>query len=105
MTTDKEGAMVEAYAVVLGKFSNTYRKADKDVADAMLRKRTMDLTSDLLEQNELRKIAACVKDWNLRDGAREITSDVHNVVMVLNAAPWIRRDIESTMSDPSRFLA
>jgi hypothetical protein len=105
MTTDESGAIIPATAVLVGKLSTTYRKADLATADTMLRKRTTDLTSDLLEGNELAKIAACVKSWNLRDGTTPIPCDKFNVTTVLRAAPWIRRDFEAVMGDPSRFLA
>ncbi len=105
MTTDEAGNLVQATAVLLGKFSNTYRKADQAVSDNMLRKRATDLTAELLEMNELTKVAACVSGWNLRDGVKPIPCDKFNVITVLKAAPWIRRDFEAVMGDPARFLA
>jgi len=104
MTTDENGELVPATAVLLGKLSSTYKKAEQALSDAMLRKRTTDLTTDMLEMNELTKIAACVQSWNLRDGTRPIPSDKFNVITVLKAAPWIRRDFDTFMGDPSRFL-
>ena len=105
LTTDESGALVQATATVLGKFSATYRKADQAVSDTMLRKRATDLTAELLENNELSKIAACVSGWNLRDGVKPIPCDKFNIITVLKAAPWIRRDLEAVMGDPGRFLA
>lgn len=105
MTTDETGQLVQATAVLLGKLSTTYRRAELATSDAMLRKRTTDLTSELMEMNELAKVAACVKAWNLRDGTTPIPCDKFNVITVLKAAPWIQRDFEYVMSDPSRFMA
>lgn len=101
---DEKGNEVPAYAIIVGRNSATFRRTEQQQADRMLRRRSADLTAEMIEQNELEKIAACVKEWNLTDNGNPIPCDKHNVVMVLKAAPWIRREFETAMADPSRFL-
>lgn len=101
---DGNGNEVPAYAVIVGRNSATFRRVEQQQADRMLRRRSADLTAEMIEQNELEKIAACVREWNLTDNGKPIPCDKSNVVMVLRAAPWIRREFETTMADPSRFL-
>lgn len=105
MVNDETGAAVPAFAVVVGKLSGTYRKAEQAVNDRTLKRRTTELTAELLEAQELEKLAKCVKSWNLTDDGRPIPATTQNVITVFQAAPWIRRELEAVMNDPGRFLA
>jgi hypothetical protein len=104
-TADDNGAPVQAYAVVVGKLSRTYRKAEQAVQDRMLKRRTTELTSSVLARNANELVAACVTEWNLRDGTTPIPLTKDNVVQVLQVAPWIRELLDRAMGDSSRFLA
>lgn len=105
MVTAADGITDAAFAVVVGKLSGIYRKAEQAVNDRTLKRRTTELTAELLEAQELEKLAKCVLSWNLTDDGRAIPATTENVVTVFLAAPWIRRDLEAVMNDPARFLA
>ena len=94
-----------AVAIVAGKLSARYRSAEQRINDRTLKRRQTDFTAEILERNEIEKIAACVLSWNLTDNGKPIPADLGNVRMVLQVAPWIRRDLEAAMSEPARFLA
>lgn len=95
---------VQATITIVGKLSGTYRRIEQQLNDRLLKRRTTELTSEVIERNELEKIAACVKDWNLTDEGKPLPCTKENVLAVLTAAPWIRRELDQVMSDPSRFL-
>lgn len=96
---------VECWALVAGQLSATYRKAEDALRDRQLKRRTaMQLNSETLVKQQMELTAACVLNWNLRDGARVIPCTRENIVTVFIAAPWIRTEIEAAMADPARFL-
>lgn len=105
MVKNAAGELEQAWALVAGKLSRRWREAEQAANDRMLKRRSLDLTAEQLERNECTKVAACVIEWNLTDDGMPIPCDVHNIVTVLLAAPWVRRDFEKAMDDPSRFLA
>ena len=102
--TDTNGEVVEVYATVAGTLSNTYRRAEDAQRDRQLKRRSVTLTSEQLTQQQIALTAACVLEWNLRDGGKPIPCTPANVSQVLNAAPYIRADIEAAMTDAARFL-
>lgn len=104
MTTDEAGTPIPAVAVVVGKHSATFRKIEQTINNKMLKRRVTELTHEILEQNELEKLAACVKSWNLRDGSTPIVCDKDNVITVLKSVPWIRTQIATAVNDSARFL-
>lgn len=104
MVKDAQGNPVPAVAVIVGRNSRTFRRIEQAQADRLLRRRSADLTAEVIENNELEKVAGCVKEWNLSDDGKPIPCDRENVITVLRAAPWIRRDFETAMADASRFL-
>jgi len=103
--TDAKGVVVEMTALVAGSLSALYRKAEADVRNAMLKRgRSLVLNNEALEKQALAVIAACVLEWDLREGDKPIPCTKENVIQLLTAAPWIRGDIEAAMNDAARFL-
>jgi hypothetical protein len=102
--TKDDGSLVECTALVAGQLSATYRKAEDTMRDRQLKRRSVQLTGEMLARQQMELIAACVLDWNLHDGPKPIPCTKENVITVFTAAPWIRADIEAVMSDPARFL-
>lgn len=100
-----DGTEVEAQCRVVGKLSSVFRKAEQRVNDRTIKRRSTELSAELLERNELEKLAACITWWNLTDDGTPIELTTENVIAVMQAAPWIRADIEKVMNDPARFLA
>jgi len=101
-----EGQTVEMTALVAGSLSSTYRKAEADVRNAMLKRgRSLVLNNEALERQALSVIAACVLEWDLREGDKAIPCTKENVIQLLTAAPWIRGDVEAAMNDAARFLS
>lgn len=99
-----DGSVVEGFIRQAGRLSTRYRMAEQRINDRTIKRRTTELTAEFLERNELEKLALCAMEWNLTDGGTPIELTVDNVIQVLRAAPWIRADLEKSMSDPSRFL-
>lgn len=101
---NETGTEVECTAMVAGQFSALYRRAEEAQRDRHLKRRSMQLTGELLARQQIELVAACVMEWNLRDGEKPISCSKENVISVLTVAPWIRADIEAAISDPARFL-
>jgi hypothetical protein len=99
-----DGTVEDAQVVVTGKLSSTFKKAEQRINDRTIKRRALEITADMLERNELEKIAACVKSWNLTDGGTPIELNTENFIAVAQAAPWIKERIEKVMSEPARFL-
>jgi len=101
----ESGSVTDAFALVAGRHSARFRQAEQRVNDRALKRRNLEITAEIIERNELEKVASCVLSWNLTDNGKPIPCDLPNVVEVLRAAPWIRREFETAMGEPSRFLA
>lgn len=102
--TNEAGDEVECSAVVAGQFSGVYRRAEEQQRDRQLKRRSLQLTGELLARQQIELVAACVMSWDLRDGDKPIPCSKENVITVLTAAPWMRADIEAAIADPARFL-
>jgi hypothetical protein len=98
------GETQEVTVTVAGALSSTYRKAESAQRDRMLKRRTMSLTDEMLQKNQLDLIASCVLEWNLHVDGRAVPCTKENVMQVLTSAPWLRNDLEAAMGDASRFL-
>jgi hypothetical protein len=98
------GETQEVTLTVAGALSSVYRKAESAQRDRMLKRRTMSLTDEMLQKNQLDLISACVLEWNLHVDGRAVPCTKENVMQVLTSAPWLRNDLEAAMGDASRFL-
>jgi hypothetical protein len=101
---DADGSTKDVTARIAGEFSSTFRRAQEDQRNKALKRRSQQLTGDALERSNLELTAACVLEWTLRDGDTPIECSKTNVITVLTAAPWIRREIEAVRDDAARFL-
>ena len=102
--TDTDGKTVEVTALVAGSLSNTYRRAEDAQRDRAIKRRSTQLTGEMLVRQQMELTASCVLSWTLRDGDKPIPCTKENVLTVFTAAPWIRTEIEAAMSDAARFL-
>lgn len=102
--TNEAGVEVECTAMVAGQFSNAYRRAEEAQRDRHLKRRSLQLTGELLARQQIELVAACVLEWTLYGDGKLIPCTKENVITVLTAAPWMRADIEAAMGDPARFL-
>jgi len=90
---------------VVGTYSTRYRRAQETQTTKTLRKRsTSNLGRDLGERR-IELVASCVLGW---DGffhkGTPIPFNRNNVVKVLEAAPWVREQLENAMENHEAFL-
>lgn len=91
---------------VAGTYSSIFKKARERQRDKNLKAKRNVFGADLLGRQELEVIAACV----LADDFGPFTSNgknfdysKENVILLLEAAPWIREQVEETMGDHQGF--
>ena len=101
---NEAGELQDVTVLVAGTLSSRYRKAESAQRDRMLKRRTMTLTDETLQKNQLDLISACVLEWNLHVDGKPVPCTKENVAQVLMSAPWLRNDLEAAMSDAARFL-
>ena len=90
---------------VAGSYSTVYRKAFERARDQALAKRRRS-TNDEAWRQALEVNAACVLAWDgfYTDGGQPIPFTPANVLAVLEAAPWIREQVEQAITDHARFF-
>lgn len=91
---------------VAGTFSATYRRAEQASTDRRLKRGMRSVNSETLTKDRLNVTAACVLGWEgFFNNGKPIPCDRTNVVTVLEAAPWIRQQIETAMEDHEAFFS
>lgn len=94
--------------VVAGSYSARYRKAYDAQRDRLFKRpsfRTFQLTPDLLDRQQVELVAACILSWRgFTNGGQPFSCTPENAVMLLTAAPWIRRQLEDAMEDHAAFF-
>lgn len=90
---------------VAGTYSATYRRATDANRNRLFKRRSATLDGDQVYQQGLELIAACVLAWDgFESAGTPLPMTKANVVAVLDAAPWIRDQVEAAMSDHARFF-
>ena len=91
---------------VAGSYSNIYRRAKESQVTRTVKKgRSQSVTGELLGKQALELVAACSLGFDgLIDKGKKIPFSKDNAKVILDAAPWIREQVESAMEDHSRFF-
>lgn len=91
---------------VAGTYSKAYRAAVDAQRDRLVKQRRTSLTGEQLGRQQLELTAACVLSWQgFVAGADPCPCTKENVIAVLQAAPWIREQVEETASDHAAFFS
>jgi hypothetical protein len=89
---------------VVGTYSTVYRSALNRQRDRLVKMRRAKLTGDMVEEQQLDLMAACVLGWDgFFVGERPVPFTRENVKQVLATVPWIREQVDEAMSDHEGF--
>ena len=89
---------------VAGTYSSVYRGALNRQRDRLVKLRRAKLTGDMVEEQQLELMAACVLAWDgFFIGAEPVKCTRENVKQVLATVPWIREQVDEAMGDHEGF--
>jgi len=89
---------------VAGSYSAIYRRALDAQRDRMVKLRR-GLTGEALQRQQLELVAACILRWDgIMNGDKVFPLTKDNAVALLEAAPWIREEVEAAMGDHAGFF-
>ncbi len=104
LTYTEDGETKPVVFIVAGSYSSFYRKKQLQLSDRNLRKRTVG-DAARIDQNLLELAASCVRSWRgVTNNGTPIDCSEQNVIAILRAAPWIRRQVEEAMEDHASFF-
>jgi hypothetical protein len=91
--------------LVAGSYSQHYRKAQDAQRNRLIKQRRTSLTGDAVKQQQLELSAACVLKWEgvLNNGS-PVDCTRESVAHMLDACPWITRQVEEAMEDHASFF-
>lgn len=90
---------------VAGTYSNRYRRAREAQTTRQLKRRSTNLTGDLVNSQRIGVVADCVLAWSgFMSGGKPLACDKEHVFQVLKHAPWILEQVESAMEDHEAFF-
>jgi len=90
---------------VVGTYSTRYRRAQETQTTKTLRKRSSSNLGRDLGERRIELVASCVLSWNgFYHKGTPIAFGRNNVIKVLEAAPWIREQLENAMENHEAFL-
>lgn len=105
MTYEYEGATRPVVIRVVGTYSARYRRAQEQQRNAMMQQRRAKFTGDMLYRQGLDLVARCILSWEgIFDGETVVPCTPENAVFLLDAASWIREQVEEAMNDHQGFL-
>lgn len=89
---------------VAGTYSSVYRRALDAQRDRLMKRRRAS-TGDELQRQQLEIVAACILAWDgIMSGEKAFPLTKENAIVLLEAAPWIRADVEAAMDDHAGFF-
>lgn len=89
---------------VAGSYSNRFRRAEQKVRRKALRGRGK-MSAEDLDQQALEIEAACVIEWEgIVSAGRPVPCEPENVVQVLRAMPWVRKQVQRAIDDHAAFF-
>jgi len=91
--------------LVAGSYSLHYRKAQDAQRNRLIKQRRTSLTGDAVKQQQLELTAACVLKWEgVLNGGQPEECTRESVARMLDACPWIMRQVEEAMEDHAGFF-
>lgn len=85
-------------ALIAGTYSTRFLKAKAAQRDRLVRQRGAGMTGDSIETQAIELDAACVVEWDLRDGAM-----MADPKAVLRDFPWLREQVVEVANEHARF--
>lgn len=93
---------IEAYGPYSKKYKNAMHRLRNDKVINSKRKQT----SEQIEENGIRLVAALVKNWNNMElGKEQVECTPENVLSIFKKYPWIFEQIEEKTMETSNFLS
>jgi len=103
--TDGDGKAHPVTITVAGSYSTRYRRAQEAQITRTMKRRNPQITGEALGKQRLEVVAACVLAWTgFANKGKPLPCDKDNVMFVLEAAPWIREQVEGAMEDHAGFF-
>lgn len=91
--------------LVAGSYSHHYRKAQDAQRNRLIKQRRTSLTGDAVKQQQLELTAACVLAWEgVFDGGKPLDCTRESAARLLDACPWVARQVEEAMEDHAAFF-
>ena len=92
--------------VVAGPDSKLAKNAERRMIDRRLKGRKVkQLTADELQNEGLKKLAACVISWEgMSEGGKSLECNTENVLRVFGICPWIAEQVAETAGDRAAFF-
>jgi hypothetical protein len=89
---------------VVGTYSKTFRRSRERQREKNLKRGRGALTVEVLAKQETEVLAECILGWDgfMSDG-KPFHYSKENAVLLLEAAPWIREQVEEAMADHQGF--
>lgn len=99
------GEKQEVRFLVAGSYSHHYRKAQDAQRNRLVKNRRTQLTGDALRSQQLELTAACVLQWEgVFNEGKALDCTRENVARLLDACPWVARQVEEAMEDHAAFF-
>jgi hypothetical protein len=90
---------------VAGTYSKRFRRITDMNRDKMMRRRGSMLDGDAVNRQAVEAMAECIIEW---DGffvkGRPLTLSKNNAVVLLEACPWIKTQVDEAMNDHAAFF-
>jgi len=105
MTYMRDGRKRDVTMLVAGTYSDVYKNAMDAQRERIIAERRTEIDPAESRRNQLEVIASCVLGWEgIMSRGVPIPLSVENVITVLEAAPWIREQVEAAMTDHAGFF-
>ncbi len=89
---------------VAGSYSKLFRKLSHGQTTKAVKRRTTQITGELLDRQRIEVVAGCVLDWEgFYDGGKVMEPIRENIVRVLDLFPYIREQAEAALEDHEAF--
>jgi len=88
-----------------GKDSDIYRKAQRDITNRRLSKKTnATLTAERLEAEANEVLARCTTKWNIVYEGEAIECNFSNAKKVYTSLPWVKEQVDEFVAERGNFL-
>ena len=89
---------------VIGSYSKTYRKLMHTQTTKAVKRKTTQITGELLARQRLEVVAGSVQDWEgFYNGGKKMEPTRENVKIVLDGFPYIMEQVEAALEDHEAF--
>ena len=89
---------------VIGSYSKTYRKLTHAQTTKAVKRRTTQITGELLARQRLEVVSGCVVDWEgFYNAGKKLEPTREKIKIVLDGFPYIMEQVEAALEDHEAF--